>query len=176
MILSKLSRQSWSGGRVVVLHYGWNLRSIRSVCSKVQKEGRNKEVSRRRAKAVGIIRGLRGSQHFISARGHLGSATEFSALSLRMWDVNSSRKLMGWRWTHDWEKWDKIRNHQEENQNFSCHTHISQVCLHRQLLTASALSFTTNYSTQAFLTRCHIQSTLSDIFIIDVLSQKHVQI
>lgn len=112
--------------------------------SKVQKEVGNKVVSRRRARAVGIIRGLRRSQHFISARRHFSS----EAKNVR---YQFFQEINGLEINLPLGKWDKNRNHQEENQNISCHIlYITQVYLHPPLLTA-AVSFTTNYCKQTFL-------------------------
>lgn len=81
--------------------------------SEVQKDVGNKVVSRRRARAVNT-----SSAHVVT-----------SALSPRMWDINSSRKLMVWRLTHDWENRTKIEIIRRKIKT-SAVTYITQVYLH----------------------------------------------
>lgn len=131
VLLMILSKFSWSYSMV-----GTEDQDHRSAfTSKVQKEVSNKVVSRRRAGVDGVIRGLHRRQHFISAH-HLSSSTETSVLIPRMWDINSSRKLMVWRWTHDWENRTKIEIIRRKIKT-SAVTYIIQVYLHSQLLTAA---------------------------------------
>lgn len=133
----------------------------------MQKEVRNKVVSQRRARAVGMIGGPCRSQH--TRQRHRNISSESKNVRCQFF-----QKINGLEWMNSrLGKWDKNRNHQEENQNFSCHVYYPSLSS-PQLLTTAVHLHPTNYSKQAFSTRCYIQSTLSHIFIIDLFSQKQV--